>query len=146
MEKNTITEIAKSGEELAQKRSWVIKGFRELAGKINAELAKIPNMNEERIEYVLQAWMHPSSHSERWGRKLTVNLNFGGNAYINITVGKENYDGSYDWEDANMSVERIRLFAGKLPEILNFYLEEIKKKTEKNNIAIDIMAGLISKL
>jgi hypothetical protein len=149
MEKTKIAEIVNEGQILLEKRSWISKGYVDLLAAINAELAKIPDMPEDAIEYTLKEYTH---YSDRMGqnlnRRLTVDLVFMGDALIVMRLGKEDpFRGSWDWEDINNpSLVNIRLFASKIADMLDFYLAEIKKRNAENQTAIDIMAGIVEKL
>jgi len=148
--KETITKIVEQGQELAEKRSWLKKGYGDLLVAINAELVNIPDMPEKDIGYLLKKWEDHSG--ENYGapstiyvstRKITVD----NDAYLVMRLGKQGYDGDWDWTDFDApSVDRIRLFSEKVPEILDFFHAEIEKRNMKNNIAIDTIRALIEKL
>ena len=49
MEKKALDLIVRDGQKLAEKRTWLEKGYQDLLTAINLELTKIPDMPESTI-------------------------------------------------------------------------------------------------
>ncbi|MCR4293670.1 MAG: hypothetical protein NUV76_12425 [Candidatus Kuenenia sp.] len=148
MENVGLGKIVEEGQKLAEKRTWVEKGYTELIEKINIELGKIPDMDEKQISYLLREYKYESSPTDyaNYKRKVRCNLVFDGDAYLEMVLWKET---AYNWEKEvinSPTVETIREFARKLPEMLDYFLTELQKSNEINQVAIDTMAELISKI
>lgn len=142
-----IETIVKQGQELAEKRTWLTKGYADIIVKINAELAKIPDMPEDDINFDLKTWTHDDSYTSH-KRRLIIAFVFSDDAYIEMQLGKEDaYSGEWDWDTIKEpSVARIRLFATRLQDAFTFFADEINKRNLKNQTAIDTIMGLLSKL
>ena len=142
-----IETIVKQGQELAEKRTWLTKGYADIIVKINAELAKIPDMPEDDINFDLKTWTHDDSYTSH-KRRLIIAFVFSDDAYIVMQLGKEDaYNGKWDWDDIkNPSVARIRLFATKLKEAFTFFADKINERNLENQMAINTITDLLNKL
>lgn len=140
-----MNELIEKGIELSEKRTWLEKGYRELLEKINAKLSEIPDMDEGSISYLLREYDYSPNQYETYKRKIRVKLVFKSDAYLELEISKETRD---VWEKeiiTEPSIETIRAFAGKISEIFEFFLAEIKKRNEDNQKALDIIGNLIEK-
>ena len=84
-----IKEIVAEGQKLSEKRTWLVKGYEDLFAKINAELLKIPDMDECKISYLVREYKFTPNIYEAYGRKVYCNLVLEGDAYIQIILKKE---------------------------------------------------------
>jgi len=150
MEKETIAKIVEEGKKLVEKRSWLSKGYVDLIVAINLELAKIPDMDEERIEYTMKEWTYYSNRQQAdLDRKITVDLIFKNDAKIEVMLGKQtdSFSGDFEWDElTDPAISNIRLFAEKLQEIFDFFEKEILKRNLDNQVAIDTISSLLAKL
>jgi hypothetical protein len=150
MEKETIAKIVEEGKKLVEKRSWLSKGYVDLIVAINLELAKIPDMDEELIEYTMKEWTYYSNRQQAdLDRKITVDLIFKNDAKIEVMLGKQtdSFSGDFEWDElTDPAISNIRLFAEKLQEIFDFFEKEILKRNLDNQVAIDTISSLLAKL
>ena len=141
-----LMELIGKGQKLAEKRSWLSKGYNDLINKINESLAQIPDMPEDDIEYTLKTWSHDNNYGTLQ-RKITINLVFDGDAFIVMRLNKENPACNWDVSDIKEpSTKNIRLFASKFPQIIDFFINEVDKINTDNQLAIDTITRLLAKL
>jgi hypothetical protein len=143
-----IYQVVTDGQELATKKSWLKKGYVDLMAAINTELGKIPDMDEDCIEYVIKEWSGSGSRGEKIDKTITVDLIFSGDAYLQLSLNKRDpYEGT--WSDESLdkpATSTIRLFAEKIADAFDFFAEKIVERNLANQTAIDTITGLIAKL
>jgi len=117
-------------------------------GKINVELKKIPDTDENAIEFEIKKWVHENRNGETEKRTITIDLIFRDDAYLQLSLNKQcPYQGTWSGDSINNPVTAtIRLFASKLPEAFDFFAKEIDKRNMENDIAINTIAGLMEKM
>ena len=147
MEKKALDLIVRDGQKLAEKRTWLEKGYQDLLTAINLELAKIPDMPESTIEFEIKKW-NTDNHGETQKNSLVISLIFTGDAFIRIDRNWiDPYSGESDYEIINHpSIANIRLFANKIGEAMTYFLEEINRRNSENQKAIDTISGILRKL
>lgn len=141
-----IKKVVEEGQKLAEKRTWLTKGYKDLIEKINTELSQIPDMTQGKISYLLREYNYSLNSYETYKRKIRVHLVFENDAFLELELSKQGRD---FWEKEvikSPSIETIREFAKKLTEMFDFFLDEIKKINSENQIVIDTITDLISKL
>ena len=150
MEKETIDIIIAEGQKLSEKKTWLAKGYNDLLAKINEHFAVIPDMDEGEIRFLLREYKYSPNIYEDWRRRIHVVLVFQNDAFVKLTISKEN---EYEWTKEDFeaptetpTTETIREFATKLPEIMSTFLEEIQKRNKENREAINLIENLLKKL
>jgi len=141
-----IKEIVEEGIKLSEKRTWLAKGYIELVDKINNQLSTIPDMSQAKISYIIREYNYSPNNYDTYKRVVRCNLVFEDDAYLEMILSKETPG---EWERETISepsIETIREFSGKLPEMFDFFLAEIKKSNEANQQTIDIIGNLLSKM
>lgn len=144
-----LNHLVEEGQKLAEKRTWLVQGYERLLSAINTELAKIPDMKEVSIVYRLREWQIESINGYTNYHAVSVVLYFEDDASIALRHGHgyEPNGGDWEWEDTNSpSIATIREFAAKLPDMVDYFLGEVTKRNMENQIAIDTITGLLSKI
>ena len=148
MEKKALDLIVRDGQKLAEKRSWLEKGYQDLLTAINAELVKIPDMPESEIDFEIKKWSSETHHGDKQINSLVISLIFTGDAFIRMDRNwTDVYSGDKNYEIINRpSISKIRLFASKIGEAMVYFLEEINRRNDENQKAIDTIGGILRKL
>ncbi len=136
--------LVAEGNKLAEKRTWLEKGYAELLVSINKALSQIPDMSQNPISFILREYTSGGCCALK--RQVVIKLVFDADAYLEMELRKE---GEYEWETEpilNPSILTIRTFAAKLEEIFKFFINEVQKINEENNNAIKIISELLEKI
>ena len=136
-----IKELVSAGIKLSEKKTWLEKGYSDLHDLINKELAKIPDMDEAEISYLVREYEYESCK-----RKIYCRLILAGDAYLKLIIKK---DLEYDWVEEKITkptTATIREFAKKLKPMFEFFLSEIEKRNTDYDEAIGIIDSIVSKL
>lgn len=144
MEKKALDRLIKEGQRLAEKRTWLKKGFEDLFNKINAELAKIPAMDEDPVVYTLLD--KPGNDYDLGAEHYIIKMYFEDDAIIFVRKGvNDGYGWKYEDVD-DPTIETIRAFASQLASCLAHFLEVIESRNKTNQKAIDTISDLLKKL
>lgn len=140
-----LQEIITAGQKLAEKKTWLTKGFSELMQKINLELGKIPTMDEAEIWYQFKEYT-VEIDGDTYKRRIRAVLGFDGDAFLKIVLSSED---SYEWKQKDITspvTTIIRAFSEKLPEMFDFFITEIQKRNIENQAAEDVISAMLGKL
>lgn len=144
-----IQKVIADGKELANKKSWLSKGYVDLLASINAQLENIPDMDENAMEYKIKEWTHTNPETGYDAKRtMTIHLIFRDDAYLQLSLNKQcPYTGTWSGDSLNNpSTATIRLFAAQLSDAFDFFAKEIEKRNMENKIAIDTIGNIIAKL
>lgn len=134
MSKEKLEEIKKEAKSLAEKKSWIKKGFKELLKEINDELKE--TLGEAEINYwkTIVDFHHNNRndyfHPESDGEKTVFCINEYGRLEIACYAyrGKWKYDFGFSID--KMETTNIRKALEELPPFLNDLLEYIKSRNK----------------
>ena len=148
MVKNIIREIVQEGQTLASKQSWVCLGYKNLMAEINRHLAEIPNLSGDSISFPIREWKWREGEGYcGLQRKITARLSFSEDASLELRIGREAWEGGWTWEClGDPSAENIRVFAGKLQKMLEYFLAEIRARNEENTEAGNCLENMFAQL
>lgn len=141
-----IKSLVDEGKELAQKRTWVRDGYESVMRRLNEELATVPDMDEDRLDFTIREWVtnpneYPTEH------KVKLSLHFRADAWLELRYGKSYYDVDWKWEGMGCpSIATIREFAAKLPEAMDHFLSEVQKRNGEYEESAILLTDMVKRL
>ena len=147
MKKETLEKLITEGQRLAEKQSWLRKGFIDLIDGINTTLDSIDIEGGEPITYTILDKQGESM--DDLDLHVVCKLHLSDHAYIELRKGLLH---EYGWvyetiypKDDYVETYIIRRFAEQLPYCFNHFLEVMKNRNEIDQQAVDTITEMLEK-
>lgn len=141
MNNEILTNIKKECEELANKRSWVRKGFDNLMNTINKELGESISIEKKDIYNSLDIFVDNPDYEGK-----VFCIEDGKIMVSDFCYGYDNWESSYTYLDMdNLEIEEIKILVNELPDFLESILKKVKNQNQEITKLEEKIKNILSK-